>query len=984
MIRRVLTMDPQQAPLTRTWFGSRQDFEYDIFISYRRGDGLQIAEWLSRRLRAYRPPRGFPRPLSPLRVYRDVERERVTPAIWEERIRPALVSSRFMIVVLTDSVAAAPLGGTVNWVVREVSGFLETPQRSNVMIVRADPRVPLPPEISAHFPDPGWLDVRPSHLRWWRRIIARGTLQDKISALVVPALDIADAEIPRLTQLAEREKRRVAWAITAVSVVLALVVTTLAALAWVQAIAAREAATVRTAESIIESNPTAAALLLLLLPERDPPEGTIAAATQLARTPLSTVLWGHQLWVSSGAFTPDGRKAVTASGDGTVRVWSADGVGIPVVLSGRDVSASLGSVERALGGVTVHPNGRSVLAIAGSRVAQLWHIDGGSPEPQVLPGHAGWIRHAIFSGDGTRLLTSASDETTRIWNADGLGTPVDVPIEGTAFSPDAALIVGRRGRTIEVWRSDGTSTPYSLALGDGDGLSSSDATFSPDGRAIVIAAGMRAYVWRFEESSAPTILQGHDKSVTSAVFSPDGTLVLTASDDGTARLWDVVGPRPPVVLRGHAGRVFSAVFSGDGTRVLTASEDATARVWRANASEAPLILRGHEGYVMNAAFSSDGARVITTGADRTARIWDVSAPGYHLFAAFPQNSLRSASVDPAGQLLATAHTDGTARLLSTDGKGDARELRGHKGRVNTVAFSRDGQRLLTAGNDTTARIWRLDASGVPVVLKGHQDTVYSAAFSSDSTRVVTASDDRTAAIWSINGGAPQMILRGHRAAVRSAAFDRTDTQVITASEDGTARVWRIGTDQEPLVLGRHGTDVRAAAFSPDGQRAATADASGVLRLWRLDRATDPLLILRGHANEINTVAFSADGTHVVTSSNDGSARVWNSETGWEEVTLPHATAVLSAQFADDSRRILTASAGGEVRSWAIGWLELRTTLRGRTSACLTDEQRRRYLGETPEMALRAFDGCEISFGRRPVRLEHVASIGEEPEVANPK
>ena len=70
--------------------------------------------------------------------------------------------------------------------------------------------------------------------------------------------------------------------------------------------------------------------------------------------------------------------------------------------------------------------------------------------------------------------------------------------------------------------------------------------------------------------------------------------------------------------------------------------------------------------------------------------------------------------------------------------------------------------------------------------------------------------------------------------------------------------------------------------------------------------------------------FSADGTHVTTSSDDGTARVWNSQTGWEEVILPHTTAVLSAQFADDSRRVLTASAGGDVRMWSIDWRELRT------------------------------------------------------------
>ena len=100
---------------------------------------MRTAEWLSRRLRAYRPPRGFARTLAPLRVYRDVERERVTPAIWEERIQPTLLRSRFLIVVVTDSVAAPSPGGTINWVIREVAGFLETPQGSNVMIVRAGP-----------------------------------------------------------------------------------------------------------------------------------------------------------------------------------------------------------------------------------------------------------------------------------------------------------------------------------------------------------------------------------------------------------------------------------------------------------------------------------------------------------------------------------------------------------------------------------------------------------------------------------------------------------------------------------------------------------------------------------------------------------------------------------------------------------------------------------------------------------------------------
>ena len=412
---------------------------------------------------------------------------------------------------------------------------------------------------------------------------------------------------------AEREKRRVAWAITAVSVALALVVTTLAALAWVQAVAARRAAIMRTAESIVESNPTAAALLLLMLPESNPPEGTLAMATRLTRTPLSSVLWGHQLWVASAAFTPDGSRAVTASGDGTVRVWRVDGAGPPVVLSSGDVSASLGSLKRSLDRVAVRPDGKSVLAIRGQRVVQLWDVGGGTREPRMLRGHAGWVRHAVFSADGARLLTSASDETTRIWNADGSGTPTEVPIEATGFSPDGSLIVGRRGGTIEVWRTDGTSSPYPVSFDGGDPLQFVDASFSPDRRHMGVAWGTVAYVWRFGLLGSKP-LRGHEKKLTGATFSSDGAAVLTASEDGVPRVWQVNGQRAPVLLRGHTGRVFTAVFCRDGTRVLTASEDATARVWRVDATDA-LILRGHQGYLMSAAINGDCARSL-----RLARI----------------------------------------------------------------------------------------------------------------------------------------------------------------------------------------------------------------------------------------------------------------------------------------------------------------------------------------------------------------------------
>jgi len=107
------------------------------------------------------------------------------------------------------------------------------------------------------------------------------------------------------------------------------------------------------------------------------------------------------------------------------------------------------------------------------------------------------------------------------------------------------------------------------------------------------------------------------------MFSPDGTRILTGSQDSTARLWDAATGETVATLTGHEDSVMAAAFSPDGRRVLTGAEDWTARLWDAATGETVVILAGHTGYVGAVAFSPDGARVITGSADHTARLWPV-------------------------------------------------------------------------------------------------------------------------------------------------------------------------------------------------------------------------------------------------------------------------------------------------------------------------------------------------------------------------
>ena len=174
-----------------------------------------------------------------------------------------------------------------------------------------------------------------------------------------------------------------------------------------------------------------------------------------------------------------------------------------------------------------------------------------------------------------------------------------------------------------------------------------------------------------------TILLGHTDNIVLAEFSPDGHRAVTASDDDTARIWDVESGRPLATLVGHTAQVTSAAFSPDGRRVVTCSYDETTLVWDAGTGKQLATLIGHTDGVLSVSFSPDGRQVLTASRDNTARLWDADS----------------------GKTIAI--------------------LVGHTNSVESAAFSPDGRRVVTASNDTTARVWDV-RDGEPIaILVGH-------------------------------------------------------------------------------------------------------------------------------------------------------------------------------------------------------------------------------------------------------------------------
>jgi hypothetical protein len=116
-------------------------------------------------------------------------------------------------------------------------------------------------------------------------------------------------------------------------------------------------------------------------------------------------------------------------------------------------------------------------------------------------------------------------------------------------------------------------------------------------------------------------LAAHTGWVRFARFSPDGSRIVTASYDKTARIWDALTGKCIATLTGHNGLVLSGHFSTDGLRIITAADDKTARIWDALTGSLIATLTGHTDTVRSAYFSPDGLLVVTASDDKTVKIW---------------------------------------------------------------------------------------------------------------------------------------------------------------------------------------------------------------------------------------------------------------------------------------------------------------------------------------------------------------------------
>lgn len=434
------------------------------------------------------------------------------------------------------------------------------------------------------------------------------------------------------------------------------------------------------------------------------------------------------------------------------------------------------------------------------------------------------------------------------------------------------------------------------------------------------------------------ILQGHTAGVNTVAFY-DSQRLVTASQDGTARIWEAETGTPLLSLTGHAGSVNDATFGPDGSSVLTAGEDGTARTWDAQNGRELLRFADHGSPVHTAAFSPNGSLASSGDHGGTILIWDVKTGSSCKRLAAHSGPVRALSYSVGGQL-ASAADDAAVKIWSSQDGEQMAVLTGHINQIWDVEWWRRGEDLLvSAGEDRTAKIWKAETRQEIQTLRGHTAGVTAACLSPDGQQAATAGKDGSVRIWDVASGRELHRLHGHTATVTCVTFSPDGRRLATAGEDQTARIWDLTASQGQMVLQVQGAyALGSATFSPDGRSAlvATIGFGCVYRtieaqIW--DLATGKLRIaVAGYSGGFTDAVFSPDGASILTANEDGTAKIWSASNGKEQLKLPHEARVNSARYSRDGALVVTAGQDGRAQIWKAATAEKGAALSGHTGA----------------------------------------------------
>ena len=298
-------------------------------------------------------------------------------------------------------------------------------------------------------------------------------------------------------------------------------------------------------------------------------------------------------------------------------------------------------------------------------------------------------------------------------------------------------------------------------------------------------------------------LEGHQDTVNSVAFDPQGVTLASGSDDNTVKLWDTRSGTLLRTLEGHKNTVYSVAFDPQGGVLVSGSGDSTVNLWDGRSGKLLRTLEGHQEWITSVEFDPQGVTLASGSDDGTVKLWDVRS----------------------GTLLRT--------------------FEGRQKTVFSVAFHPQGVMLASGSADGTVKLWDVRSGRLLRTFKGNQETVYSVVFDQKSGTLANGSADGTVKLCDARSGKLLRTIEGHTGIVDIVTFSSDGRFLASKSNDQTIRVWNCETWETVAVIPEPKKNdwIPALAFHPTLPLLATAgskpdtpenEKSRLIHLWELD------------------------------------------------------------------------------------------------------------------------------------------------------
>ena len=573
--------------------------------------------------------------------------------------------------------------------------------------------------------------------------------------------------------------------------------------------------------------------------------------------------------------------------------------------------------------VAISPDGRIVLSVGEDGTAKRWNSSTGSRIGEALV-HPRKVTDVAISADGEMFLTGCSDGVARIWLL-ASGREVDQPLNhgdvilATEFSPDGQECFTRSDFGLRVWDVHTREQLFEHTTKSDQRILA--AAYTPDGLQFVKRVSNGAQVYRVDGDDAITVSELIKRpSVWVAVdrwwrnfremcISPNGQHFALCSDNITVFHAKTGHPAGPTI--DTAASIYESVLNKDGTRVITAAMDWTARIWDVASGKQIGEPLQHHGWVVAAALSVDESQLVTGSADGTVRLWKLARNDLNSIRLPGPAGIRDISFSPSNSHLGVS---GGARSAIID-LATCEIVRLDGGR--DLDFNQDGSLVSTSSRP--ARVWKSANGALVTELEKKQFVNYrAAALSPDGSMILTGSSDHSAQLWDVRTGDPIGTPLTHDNQVLGVDFSPNGELLLTGGFDATARLWDAKSGK--LVghpLQQHG-EIKDLAINSDGTCFIVGLANGTGRIWDIEKLMpigDPLV----HRLGVWHVAFSPNGRVVATGSHDRTARIWDAATGKPiGPPLPSGAAIGGIAFSPDGQWfVYGADRGAELYLWRL-------------------------------------------------------------------